>query len=58
MQDKEISHKVLEFQPGTRLAKSLVEIPTQRVRFAYPASMVMMEFFSPIFKWIVPGIVM
>ena len=36
MQDKEILPEGLEFQPGTRLAESLVKIPTQRLRFFYP----------------------
>ena len=34
MQDKEILPEGLEFLPGTRLAESVVEIPTQRVRFS------------------------
>ena len=37
MQDREISSEGLEFQPGTRLAESVVEIPIPRVRFPYPA---------------------
>ena len=36
MWDREISPEGSEFLPGTRLAESLVEIPTPRVRFTYP----------------------
>ena len=36
MKDREISPSGLEFQPGSRQASSLVEIPTPRVRFLYP----------------------
>ena len=37
MQDWEISPEGLEFQPVTKHASSLVEIPPPRVRFPYPA---------------------
>ena len=43
IQDREISPSELEFQPGTRQASSLVEIPTPRVRFPYPTWTVMMD---------------
>ena len=36
MQDREISSEGSEFLPGTKLAESLVEIPTLKVRFPYP----------------------
>ena len=36
-QDREISPPGYEFQPGTWQVSSLVEIPTPRVRFPYPA---------------------
>ena len=65
MQDREISPKGYEFQPGMRLAKPLVEIPTMRVTFPYPAwtgpwwilflpPLSGLFSFSPTFKWIVP----
>ena len=36
MSDREISPEGSKFQTGTRLAESLVENPTSRVRFPYP----------------------
>ena len=36
MSDKEMSPEGSEFLPGTRIAESLVEIPTPRVRFSDP----------------------
>ena len=47
MQDREISPSGLEFQPGTRQALSLVEIPTPRVRFPYPTWTLMMDCYIP-----------
>ena len=44
-----IQAKVGEFQQGTRQASSLVEIPTPRVRFPYPAWTFMMD--SYILTW-------
>ena len=41
------SHTRSEFQPGMRLAESLVEIPTPRVRFLYPT---WMDYFFSIFS--------
>ena len=46
MQDREISPSGYEFQPGTQQASSLVEIPTQRVRFPYPAWALMMDSYN------------
>ena len=47
MKDREISPSGLEFQPGTRQASSLVEIPTPRVRFPYPTWTLMMNCYNP-----------
>ena len=46
MQDREISPEGQEFQPGTRLSSSLVEIPTSRVRFPYPAWALMIDSYN------------
>ena len=51
MQDRELSPEGYEFQPGTRLAEYLVEIPTPRTRFPYPAK----DSFSPIFFLLGPA---
>ena len=44
--DRELSPEGLEFQPGTRQASSLVEIPTPRVRFTYPTWTLMMDCYN------------
>ena len=46
MQDREISPLGWEFQPGSRQALSLVEIPSPRVRFPYPAWTLMMDSYN------------
>ena len=46
MQDREISPSGSEFQPGTRQASSLVEIPTPRVRFPYPTWTLMTDCYN------------
>ena len=40
----------LKFQPGTRQASSLVEIPTPRVRFPYPTWTLMMDCYILLFR--------
>ena len=53
MQGREISPEGWEFQPGSRLAESLFKFLPED--FLSSMDWLMMDSFSPTFKWIVPS---